>query len=109
MKVTDVLVTRAGASTLSEIMATKTPSILIPSPYVTENHQYKNAMDLVNKKAGVLLEEKNLNEESLIKEIDKLINDSNKMLDIKDNLEKLCKKNSTTLIYNEILKLINKK
>lgn len=109
MKVTDVLVTRAGASTLSEIMATKTPSILVPSPYVTENHQYKNAMDLVNKNAGVLLEEKNLNEDTLVKEIDKLINNSNKMLDIKDNLEKLCKKNSTTLIYNEILKLVNKK
>ncbi len=109
MKVTDVLVTRAGASTLSEIMATKTPSILVPSPYVTENHQYKNAMNLVNKNAGVLLEEKDLNEDTLVKEIDKLINDPNKMLDIKDNLERLCKKNSTTLIYNEILKLINRK
>ena len=108
MKVTDVLVTRAGASTLSEIMATKTPSILIPSPYVTENHQYKNAMDLVNKNAAVILEEKDLNVESLIENIDKLINDSNKVLDIKDNLAKLCKTNSTTLIYNEIEKLINK-
>lgn len=108
MKVTNVLVTRAGASTLSEIMATKTPSILIPSPYVTENHQYKNAMDLVNKHAAVILQEKDLNENTLIDEIDKLINNENKMLDIKDNLEKLCKKNSTTLIYNEILKLLNK-
>ncbi len=109
MKVTDVFVSRAGASTLSEIMATKTPSILIPSPYVTENHQYKNAMDLVNKNAAVLLEEKDLSNERLINEIDNLINDSNKILDIKDNLDKLCKKNSTTLIYNEILKLVNKK
>ncbi|MBO5183289.1 MAG: undecaprenyldiphospho-muramoylpentapeptide beta-N-acetylglucosaminyltransferase [Bacilli bacterium] len=108
MKVTDVLVTRAGASTLSEIMATKTPSILVPSPYVTENHQYKNAMDLVKKNAGVLLEEKDLTEDKLITMIDDLINDSNKMLEIKDNLEKLCKKNSTTLIYKEILKIINK-
>ena len=106
MKVTDVLVTRAGASTLSEIMATKTPSILIPSPYVTENHQYKNAMDLVNKDAGILLEEKDLTEKTLINEIDKLINDDNKRLDIRDNLEKMAKKNSATLIYNEIIKLI---
>ena len=45
LKKTDVLVTRAGASTLAEISALKVPSILIPSPYVTENHQYKNAMD----------------------------------------------------------------
>ncbi len=109
MKVTDVLVTRSGASTLSEIMATKTPSILIPSPYVTENHQYKNAMDFVNKNAALILEEKDLDEHKLIKEIDKLIKDDNKRLDIRDNLEKMCKKNSATLIYNEILKLINKK
>ena len=108
MKVTDVLVTRAGASTLSEIMATKTPSILIPSPYVTENHQYKNAKDLVDKNAAVMLEEKDLTVGNLIKEIDNLIKDDTKRLDIRENLEKHAKKNSTTLIYNEILKLINK-
>lgn len=108
MKVTDVLVTRAGASTLSEIMATKTPSILIPSPYVTNNHQYKNALDLVNKNAAVLLEEKDLTENTLVSSIDSLIEDSNMRLDIKDNLEKLCKRNSATLIYNEIVKLIGK-
>ena len=42
MKKTDIIVTRAGASTLSEIIALKLPSIIIPSPYVTNNHQYKN-------------------------------------------------------------------
>ena len=108
MKLTDVMVTRAGASTLSEIMATKTPSILIPSPYVPENHQFKNASDMVKKKAAVMLEEKDLNEKSLIVEIDKLITDQGKRLDIKDNLEKICKKNSATLIYSEINKLIKK-
>ncbi len=109
MKVTDVLVTRAGATTLSEIMVTKTPSILVPSPYVTENHQFKNAMYLVNKNAGVLLEEKNLTCESLVNKINELINDPNKCLDIKDNLENIGKKNSATLIYNEIKELTNDK
>lgn len=108
IKVTDVLVTRAGASTLSEITATKTPSILVPSPYVTENHQYKNAMDLVNKNAAILLEEKNLTEETLLKQIDDLINDSGKRIELKDNLEKLSKNDSITLIYNEIKKLVEK-
>ena len=108
MKVTDVLVTRAGASTLSEIMATTTPSILIPSPYVTENHQYKNAKDLVDKGAAIMLEEKNLDENSLIEKIDYLINNDNLRFDIRENLNKNAKKNSATLIYNEILKLINK-
>lgn len=108
MKVTDVFVTRAGASTLSEIMATSTPSILIPSPYVTENHQYKNAKDLVDKGAAIMLEEKDLDENSLIKNIDDLIDDDNLRFEMRENLEKNAKKNSTTLIYNEILKLINK-
>ena len=109
LKVTDILVTRAGATTLSEIMVTKTPSILVPSPYVTENHQYKNAMYLVNKKAGILLEEKNLTTKSLVDEINNLINNSNKCLEIKDNLENIGKKNSATLIYNEIKELTNDK
>ena len=66
MKRTDLMVTRAGASTLSEIIALNLPSILIPSPYVPNNHQFKNAMDLVNEDAAVLIEEKNLNKDSLI-------------------------------------------
>ncbi len=109
MKVTYVIVTRAGATTLSEIMVTKTPSILVPSPYVTENHQYKNAMYLVNKGASILLEEKDFTSEILIKNINNLINNPNKRLEMKDSLENIGKKNSSTLIYNEIRKLINDK
>lgn len=52
MKKTDIMVTRAGASTLSEIIALRIPSIIIPSPYVTNNHQYKNANALVNNDAN---------------------------------------------------------
>ena len=66
MKVTDLMVTRAGASTMSEITALGIPSIFIPSPYVTNNHQYMNAMDLVNNKAGLILEEKDLDSNNLI-------------------------------------------
>ena len=90
-------------------MVTKTPSILVPSPYVTENHQFKNAMYLVDKNAGVLLEEKDLTCESLVNKINELRNDPNKCLDIKDNLENIEKKNSATLIYNEIKELTNDK
>lgn len=52
IKSADLLISRAGATTLSEIVALSMPSILVPSPYVTENHQYKNAMDLVSKDAS---------------------------------------------------------
>ena len=64
---------------------------------------------LVDKNAGVLLEEKDLTCESLVNKINELINDPNKCLDIKDNLENIGKKNSATLIYNEIKELTNDK
>lgn len=106
MKITDLMVTRAGASTISEITALEVPSIFIPSPYVTNNHQYKNAIDLVNNKAGIILEEKDLEENSLIKLIDDTINDKEKLLEIKKNLKKLGIKDSSTRIYNILKELI---
>ena len=56
MKDIDLMITRAGASTLSELISLNIPSILIPSPYVPNNHQFKNAMDLVNSKAAYIIE-----------------------------------------------------
>lgn len=106
MKVTDLMVTRAGASTMSEITALEVPSIFIPSPYVANNHQYKNAMDLVNNNAGIMLEEKDLTDDSLISLIDKTINDKEKLLDMKKNLRKLGIKDSSTRIYNILKELI---
>lgn len=103
MKITDLMVTRAGASTMSEITSLEVPSIFIPSPYVPNNHQYKNAMDLVNKNAGLILEEKDLNEQNLISLIDKTINDKEKLLSIKKNLKEIGIKDSSSRIY-EILK-----
>lgn len=106
MKVTDLMVTRAGASTMSEITALELPSIFVPSPYVTNNHQYKNAMDLVCNNAGIMLEEKDFNEESLMKLIDSTINDKEKLFDMKKNLRKLAVKDSSTRIYNILKELI---
>ena len=103
MKSTDLMVTRAGASTMSEILALNIPAIFIPSPYVTNNHQYKNAMDLVNQNAALILEEKDLNEENLIKLIDNTLTDKEKYNSIKNNLKKLGIKDSGERIY-EVLK-----
>ena len=110
MKVTDLIVTRAGASTMSEILALNIPSIFIPSPYVTNNHQYKNAMDLVNKNAGLILEEKNLNKDNLINLIDKTLSNKEQYNNIKNNLKQLGIKDSSSRIY-EVLKemIINDK
>ena len=105
MKRTDIIVTRAGASTLSEIIALNLPSILIPSPYVPNNHQFKNALDLVNNKAGILIEEKDLKNNILIEKIDELFNSPIKYKELKNNLNKLKIDNSASLIYEEIKKL----
>ena len=108
MKNTDLIVSRAGASTLSEIIALGIPSILIPSPYVPDNHQYKNALDLIHKDAAILIEEKDIKGDILIRKIDEIINDEQKLLMMKHNLKELSIPNSATLIYENIKKLIDR-
>ena len=88
---------------MSEILVLNVPSIFIPSPYVTNNHQYKNAMDLVEKNAALILEEKDLNKENLINLIDKTLNDKENYSKIKNNLKELGIKDSGERIY-EVLK-----
>lgn len=109
LKVTDVLVSRAGASTLSEIASLNVPSILIPSPYVTENHQYKNAMDLVSKDAAMILEEKDLKGDVLLRMVEKVLDDKLFTNNMKKNLKAFEVRNSASKIYDEIVKLAVKK
>lgn len=106
LKKTDVLISRAGASTLSEISTLNTPSILIPSPYVTENHQYKNAMDLVSKDAAMILEEKNLQGDVLLRMVEKLLNDKQYVKKLKNNLKAFEVDDSASKIYEEIKKVV---
>ena len=103
MKKTDLMISRAGASTLSELISLEVPTILIPSPYVPDNHQYKNAMDLVNKDAAILIEEKDLKGDILVNKIDELINNKEKLRKIKNNLKQFKCDDSATKIY-EIIK-----
>lgn len=70
----DVLVSRAGATTIAEITALGIPTILIPSPYVTANHQVKNAQALVKKGAAAMILEDQLDSRSLLVQADKLMN-----------------------------------
>ena len=103
MKSTDLMISRAGASTMSEILVLNVPTIFIPSPYVTNNHQYKNAMDLVKQKAALIIEEKDLTKESMINLIDSTLNDKVLYKTMKDNLKELGIKDSGERIY-EVLK-----
>lgn len=102
MKRTDLFITRAGASTLSEIIALEVPSILIPSPFVANNHQYINALDLINNNAAVMLEEKDLKDNILIEKIDELIDDDIKLHHIKEGLKELKVPDSALIIYNKL-------
>lgn len=107
MKNTDLIVSRAGASSIAEITALAIPSILIPSPYVTHNHQYKNALVLKEKNASILIEEKNLNVDNLIDNIDVILNNKEKYDIMKKASSCLAVKNSSTKIYQILKKIIN--
>ncbi len=106
LKDTDLIISRAGASTISEITAIGLPAILVPSPYVTNNHQYKNAKELEDNNAAVILEEKDFSKENLIDLIDKTINDDNKLKTMSTNSKKMGVTDSATRVYNEIDKLV---
>ena len=106
MKDSDLMVSRAGASTIAEITAIGLPAILVPSPYVTENHQYKNAKELEDHKACVIVTEKEFSKEKIISEIDSLLYNTDKMKEMSENSKKLGISNSSTQIYDEIRKII---
>ena len=108
LKFTDIIISRAGATTISEILSLGLVSILIPSPYVANNHQYLNALSLKNNNACILIEEKSFDMKKLVSEIDNLLKNKEEYNKISNNAKKLGVKNSATLIYNEIKKLTNK-
>ena len=78
-------VTRAGATTMAEIGAIGCASILIPSPYVQNNHQVFNALELVRRNAAVMIEEKDLTAEKLADEVNRLMRDGEKLDEIRRN------------------------
>ncbi len=109
LKRTDLVITRAGASTLSEIISLQVPSILIPSPYVANNHQYINAKDLCDNGAALMIEEKDITEDKILGLIDEVLNSPDKRASMKDNLKKLGVNDSASIIYNELRRLVDGK
>ncbi len=106
MKKTDLIISRAGASTISEILALKVPSILIPSPYVANNHQYFNALDLSNMGVSNIIEEKKLTTEKLFIAIEDLVGKNNNIEKLIKNLDKYEDIDSAELIYNNIKEVL---
>lgn len=106
MAAADLVICRAGATTLSEIEAIGKPAILIPSPNVAENHQYHNAMELVNLNAAGIIEEKDLSGESLIKKVRELV-ENPKIMDLYcENLKKIAITNADEKIYSIIKSIV---
>ncbi len=105
MAAADLVIGRAGASTLSEIEAMGKASILIPSPYVAENHQYHNAMALVNRNAGFILEEKDLTSKALSDKIDSLLSDKNLLSQLENNAKEMAITDARERIASIILSL----
>ena len=105
MQAADLLVCRAGALTLSELNALGKPALLIPSPNVTDNHQYYNAKALVDNNAAVMIEEKNLDSEVFKKAVDELLYNRNRLDEMGIHSKKMGIRNANELIYKEIKKI----
>ncbi len=104
MKSADLIISRAGASTISEIIGTSIPSIIIPSPYVANNHQYYNALSLSEMGISIMIEQKDFTKELLKNSISKILDDKEFNKSLKQKLEFMEKPNPSTIIYNEIIK-----
>lgn len=102
----DVVVCRCGAITLSEIQIMGKPSVLIPSPNVAENHQFHNAMALVERSAASVIEEKDMTEEKLTEEIDRLLSDKELLRKYSENAKKMAIDDANERIYKVIKEVL---
>ena len=91
---------------MSEILSLNLPAIFIPSPYVANNHQYYNAMEIKNNGGGEVIEEKDLTSERLISMINEVLKDNSLYNKMKKNLKEMSMDNSSDLIYTKIKDLI---
>ncbi|RLQ95830.1 undecaprenyldiphospho-muramoylpentapeptide beta-N-acetylglucosaminyltransferase [Falsibacillus albus] len=101
----DAVVSRAGATSIAEFTALGVPSLLIPSPYVTNNHQEKNARALVEKDAASLLLESELTSENLVRHIDQIVLDAEKKKRMSESAKQLGMPDATSRLYNVMLQL----
>lgn len=103
----DVVVSRAGASSISELALLAKPCLFVPSPNVSEDHQTKNAMALVVKKAAHLLKDADV--DHLISEASKLASDETECKSLSENIKVMAKPNAAEDIAKEVINLANHK
>jgi UDP-N-acetylglucosamine--N-acetylmuramyl-(pentapeptide) pyrophosphoryl-undecaprenol N-acetylglucosamine transferase len=103
--VADVIISRAGATSISELTLVGKPCVLVPSPNVTEDHQTKNAKAIVERGAAILIKEADLESEFKIV-FEAVIKDKGKLQSLEQNIKRLALPNATKAIVEEIKKLI---
>ena len=103
----DLVISRAGASSISEFCLIGKPVILVPSPNVAEDHQTKNAMALVNKDAAIYVKDADA-PAVLIKKAVGIVENAQKLASMSENIKKLGLKNSADVIADEVIKLATK-
>ena len=108
MSAADLIICRAGAMTISELAMMKKASLIIPSPNVVDNHQYKNAKVLADANATVLIEEKNLDDKEFAAAVNMLVSDKNKRDELSKNIVQFASTDANKLIFDEIIKLTKK-
>jgi UDP-N-acetylglucosamine--N-acetylmuramyl-(pentapeptide) pyrophosphoryl-undecaprenol N-acetylglucosamine transferase len=101
----DVVISRAGASSVSELCIVGKPVIFIPSPNVAEDHQTKNAKSIVDKNGAIMLKEAELNEKFELV-FGELLSNENKQKELSKNIKSLALPNATKQIVDEIVKLL---
>ncbi len=107
MNAADLIICRAGASTISELTTVATPAIMIPSPNVAGNHQHKNAAVLAKRGAAVVMGEKDCTGRILYDKVTELLSSPDVLAGMAENLRDMAILDSTERIYNNVLSLAN--
>jgi len=105
--IADLVISRAGASSISELCLLEKPTILVPSPNVAEDHQTQNALALVRKDAAILIKDADAREQ-LVPEALKLLHNNEKLKSLSQNIATLAQKDSAGRIADEVVDLIEK-
>ncbi len=106
MNLSDIIISRSGAMTITEIARCGKPAIFIPFPHATENHQEYNAKVLKNVGAAEIILDKDLNKQTLSNTLNDLLKDKNALIKMGQNAEKVAIPNVEERIYEEIKKLV---
>lgn len=106
LKSCNLVIGRAGAGIISELLVAKVPSILIPSPNVANNHQYYNAKAMQDKNLAIMIEEKDLDSKVLYERVKGLLSNNEEYRNLKNNLYENIMPSSSEKIYQEIKEVI---